>query len=373
MIYVVVLSVLAALVHASQVVRQSTVLVVLVASALATFVALRGPDVSSDFLEYREWYLLRGDAEGVLERPPVLESLFFATMSAAQHLGLPFRLFLWVIAVAAISIKFHAIRRFASSSSGLWAGVCCYLFSGFLLHEFTQLRAGLAIAFFLLSLVFLTEQRPLLYAGAILAGALFHSSALLGLVAWPLSRPRRGLLDLGLLATLALSVWGHAAAIFSLATIAEALSVLDARVALYVQLASVGENDAAEPLSIRAVLMLLLVTVSYGAMWVARKPSPEATAPAYVNGARRREAKLLLLLRLIVLGHIALFVFAEVREVAIRVMEFWIACLPLYAAALTRARGMRIASLIIWVWLFATFGNYVFRTPTLVAPYSISL
>ncbi|RZT95240.1 EpsG family protein [Rivibacter subsaxonicus] len=371
MVYLLVLLTSALLIRATHRARQPNLAAFIVACWLATFVALRGPDISNDFIEYQEWYRIGTQSEGVLERPPLLESLFFAGMTLSSEAGLPFRIFLWVVALGAISLKLYSIRRIAVTRTGLWAGTACYLFSGFLLHEFTQLRAGLAIACFMLSLVFLSERRVWAYLAAIFVAALIHSAALLGLAALPLSRLRRGWLDVALLGMLALAALGRARGVFSLERMAELFGSLDARLALYMQFASSGVSEPVEPFSVRTVLVLLLILMSYAAL----VRQDRLSAPALVSADRTGPSSvaLLTLLRLIVLGQLALFLFADVREVAVRVMEFWMACLPLYAVHLAQTRGMRLPSLILWLWLAATFGNYVFRTPTLVGPYSIGL
>jgi EpsG family len=368
MVYLLVLLACALTIRVTPRVQGPQLVTFVVACVLATFVAVRGPEVSNDFMEYQEWYRIGTDSEGLLERPPLLEALFFASMSASRELGLPFRLFLWAVAVSAISLKFYSIRRASVSTSALWAGVTCYLFSDFLLHEFTQLRAGFAIACFMLSLVWLSEGRVRSYMVATCVGALIHSAALLGLAAWPLSRLQRGLLDTVLLVTLAASALARALGLFSLERIADTLSVLDARVALYVQFANSGVNDSLQPFSIRTVLVLLLILTSYACLIRQRRGGTLAKDGPRGCGT---QTALLTMLRLIVLGQIALFAFADVKEVAVRVMEFWMACLPLYAVRLTQTRGMRFPSMLVWLWLAATFGNYVFRSPTLVGPYSI--
>ncbi len=366
MIYLLVLLTCALVVHATQ--REHVLAILVVACGLATFVALQAPETSNDFLGYQEWYGI--GTEGVLERPPILESLFFAGMAIGNEAGLPFRLFLWLVAAGAITLKLYSIRRVAVSGAALWTGVSCYLFSDFLLHEFTQLRAGLAIAFFMLSMVFLGDGRMRAYLVATCAGALIHSAALLGLLAWPLSRFRLGRLDLMLLGALAAAVAARVSGIPTLDRFAEDLSALDLRLALYVQLATSGVDEPLNPVSIRSVLVLLLILTSYVAL--VRRERRRASRRG-ANQTIPAQPAFLTLLRLIVLGQIALFAFAEVREMGLRVMEFWMACLPLYGARLAQTRGMRVPLAIVWVWLAATFVNYVFREPALVNPYSIGL
>ena len=370
MLYLIVLLVFARMLYVTHRFREPNVLALILACGLATFAALRGSDVSSDFLEYQDWYRLGTAADGVVERPPVLESLFFGSMNASHSIGVPFRLYLWIVAVGAISLKVYCIRRIASSMAGFLAGVCCYLFSGFLLHEFTQLRSGIAIAFFMFSLILLSHGRTRPYLIATCAGALFHSSALLGLVAWPFARLKRGMLDVVLVVTLVVIVAGQANGVFSIARIADAMTLLDGRIALYVELANSGVNEPVDPFSVRAVLLLMLVGTSY--LGLIRQARCDSKLEKAVSVSSQQIA-LLVMLRLIVLGQIALFAFAEVREVAVRVMEFWTACLPLYVVVLAQTRWMRLPSLIAWIWLSATFANYVFRTPALVGPYSIGL
>ena len=220
----------------------------------------------------------------------------------------------------------------------------------------------------MLSLAFLGEGRSRAYLIATCIGALIHSAALLGLVALPLSRFRRGRLDILLLGMLAAVALARAGGIFNLERIADTLSMFDARLALYVQLAISGVNEPAQPLSVRTVLVLLLILSSYAVLIYQGSGSGPRRVAIQTDGAR---AAFLTLLRLVVLGQIALFAFADVKEVAVRVMEFWMACLPLYAGRLAQTRGMRVPSMIVWLWLAATFGNYVFREPALVGPYSI--
>lgn len=370
MIYLLVLSLCAALVRATQHVREKRISLLLLACALATFTALRGPEISNDFKEYQDWYRLGINAEGRLERPPVLEALFFTMMDACSSAGVPFRLFLWLIAVVSLTLKLACLRRVSTNGMALWAGVTCYLFSDFLLHEFTQLRAGLAIAFYMWSLVLLGEGRTKAYLLATGLGTLFHASALLGLLAWPLSLRRRGKLDAVLLGVLALVAVGRVSGLLTLERLAGPLGRLDARLALYVELANSGISEAAQPLSIRTVLILLFIVTSYAALRRRESMEPQGASP---SGPGPHASLLLLMLRLCVMGQIALFLLADVREAAVRIMEFWMACLPLIAAQMAILRGTRRPRLLIWLWLAATFGNYVFRTPSLVGPYTLGL
>ena len=105
--------------------REARVATVLIACTLGVFVALRAPEVANDFVEYQEWYRIGSNAEGMLERPPVLESLFLAAMDASSSVGLSFRLFLWLVATLSLSpeVLCHPKRRSHASRPVGWGDV----------------------------------------------------------------------------------------------------------------------------------------------------------------------------------------------------------------------------------------------------------
>lgn len=368
MTYLVVLGSFAFLLRASHVVRERRFVALLIAGGLACFAALRADDVSSDFTIYQDWYRMGIDADGLLERPPILEAGFFAGMALFHGLGVPFRGFLFGVAIAAIALKFNSLQRIATSGNALLAGACCYLFSDFLLHDFTQLRAGLAIGSFMLSLVYLHERRTRAFLIAIAVGALFHSSALLGLIAWPLARWRSARTDAALLLLMIGAAASRAAGYSVMARLAETVGGLDARLGLYVQLADSGVTEAADPLSVRVALVWLLIFTSYATLAHVRTAQ---TTAVRIDSSDLDSMRTLL--RLLVLGQFALFAFADVQEIAVRTMEFWMASLPLYMVLVSQHRSFRLPAAIVWLWLLATFINFVFRTPALVAPYAIGI
>jgi hypothetical protein len=368
MIYLLVLLSCAVMVRMTRYLREPNLAIFLLACGLATFAALRAPDVANDFVVYQEWYQLGYDAEGLVDRPAYLEGLFFGGMALSNWAGLPFRLFIWVVATTAIGLNFYSIYQYALSRRALFAGASCYLFSGFLLHEFTQLRAGLAIACFLLSLVLLGQGRKRAYLIAIGIGSFIHLSVLLGLLALPFSVFRRGRLDVLLVGTLAVAMAARLGGLLSLERIGEALSVLDPRIDLYVQFANSGITEAINPLSIRTGLVLLIILSSYVGLHRLSRRVP--THPQEARVMTNRSAAFLMMLRLVVVAQTALVVFADVREVGLRMEEFYMACLPLFAAQLAQTKGMKVPSALVWLWLAATFVNYVFRAPVLVEAYS---
>jgi uncharacterized protein (DUF983 family) len=370
MVYLVVLFACAGLVYGSHRLRSPAWVLVPIAGLLALFAALRGPDIASDFLEYQEWYRLGSNADSMLERPPVVESLFLGLMAGSEALGLPFRVFLWGIALVAIAVKLLCIHRVALTPLALWSGACCYLFSGYLLHEFTQLRAGLAVAGFMLSLLALREGKTAAFLVVTLLGTLVHASALLGLVAWPLARWRHRAIDWTLGLSLALVASARIGGALSLEDFVTPLSALDPRLALYAHLAGSGITEAADPVSVRTGLMLLLIVAGYAALRSLRRCEvAEGVSP----NASQHAATLLPWLRLLLLAQVALFLLADVKEAAVRIMEFWMACLPLYVAVISQTRGLRWTTAFAWLWLSATFFNYVFREPQLVAPYALGI
>lgn len=92
----------------------------------------------------------------------------------------PILLFL-IYAILGVSLKMIAIKQL---STLVWGGVLVYLSYYFLLHEMTQIRAGVASGFLLLSIKPLYDKRLklfLLYAGC---ATIFHYSGIIIFLLW---------------------------------------------------------------------------------------------------------------------------------------------------------------------------------------------
>ncbi len=77
-------------------------------------------------------------------------------------------------AIFGVSLKFVAIRQLTPLA---FLAVAIYLGHYYILHELTQIRAGIASGFFLLSIKPMAERKRLLAAAFMLAALLFHYSS----------------------------------------------------------------------------------------------------------------------------------------------------------------------------------------------------
>lgn len=99
--------------------------------------------------------------------------LFFSKTDGLLYLFL-------IYATFGIVIKFTAIRKLTDLT---WLTVVVYFSTYFLLHEFTQIRAGIASGLILLAVIPIAERRLLRFLALITTAVFFHYSAL---VAYPL-------------------------------------------------------------------------------------------------------------------------------------------------------------------------------------------
>ena len=86
--------------------------------------------------------------------------------------------FFLMFAILGVSLKIYAIGRLSLIPL---VSVSIYISLFFILHEMTQVRAGVASALFLLALVDLTAGHKLNFVLKIVLGTMFHFSAIIGL------------------------------------------------------------------------------------------------------------------------------------------------------------------------------------------------
>ncbi len=145
-----------------------TCLIILVAG-------LRPEGIDRDYLTYLEhFYDYQNYA--LLEPSFKLIAYFVHNVIGAY----PVLLFL-IYAIIGVSLKMIAIKQL---STLVWGGVLVYLSYYFLLHEMTQIRAGVASGFLLLSIKPLYDRRLklfLLYAGC---ATFFHYSGVVIFLLW---------------------------------------------------------------------------------------------------------------------------------------------------------------------------------------------
>lgn len=154
------------------------VFTIVIAIILICFAGFRVKDMDNDFYVYRDYWRthkLFGRVE---------YSFYIIREFIKNSLNLGFQYLLLTYAVLGVSVKFAAIRKLAPV---LWGSLLIYMSHYFLLHEFTQIRIGVATGFLLFSIYFLSEKKYIYYFISAILAILFHQSCVLVLL-FPLIR-----------------------------------------------------------------------------------------------------------------------------------------------------------------------------------------
>lgn len=96
----------------------------------------------------------------------------------------------FISVITALSLK---IRAFRSLSSHWNVVLFLYFLSFFFVHEYTQIRAAVAIGIFLCSIKDINENRPFCFFIKMLIATLFHYSAMIMLFCWIYTRMARSI------------------------------------------------------------------------------------------------------------------------------------------------------------------------------------
>jgi len=149
------------------------VITIVLAIILICFAGFRAKDMDNDFYVYRDYWRthkLLGNVE---------YSFYIIREFIKNSLHLGFQYLLLTYAVLGVSLKFAAIKKFAPA---LWGSLLIYLSHYFLLHEFTQIRIGVATGFLLFSIYFISEKQYIFYFISAILAILFHQSCVLVLL-----------------------------------------------------------------------------------------------------------------------------------------------------------------------------------------------
>lgn len=96
----------------------------------------------------------------------------------------------FISVITALSLKIHAFKSLSSH----WNIVLfLYFLSFFFVHEYTQIRAAVAIGIFLCSIKDIDENRPTRFFVKMLIATLFHYSAMIMLFCWIYTRMARSI------------------------------------------------------------------------------------------------------------------------------------------------------------------------------------
>lgn len=137
---------------------------------LILFTAFRPIGIDQDSVGYKSYYN-SGNLIWLLAEPT-----FGVISHCVQSTWDNFRMVLIIYAILGISIKFWALKRI---SLNVWSTILVYFSTYYLLHDFTQIRAGVASALFLCGIYFLSKYKRKEYIILVLLAILFHYSAVI--------------------------------------------------------------------------------------------------------------------------------------------------------------------------------------------------
>ena len=330
---------------------------------LATFAALRGSDVAADFIVYQDWYTNRDLSNGFLERPGLFEAVYFTLNDFFEACAMPFRVFIWFLAFTAVFIKINVIHSFSKSSLAFGTAIVSYMFTFYLLHDFTQIRVGLAIALIFLAVNSLVEGARRQYLLLVFLAAGFHSSALM---AFLLLLPHRGgiadWLDRCLISIAVGSVILTAYGITFDARLVDVFFTLDPRISQYISISEGVQAEATNPFAIRALLLFVLAL----SLSVIKMNGP------WSFGLEKKDFHAIVLVRRsILIGLSCLFLMSPVPELAIRLFEINASLIPILVAIIFSYRGWFLQKFLLVLWIGSIFYVFVFLDEGLVKPYAL--
>lgn len=146
------------------------------ALTLILVAGLRERGFDKDYFIYKAFWMttkLRGNVE---------YSFYLIRNFLKNDLGLKFQYILLVYAVLGVTLKLIAIKKL---SPLIWGSLLIYISNYYILHEFTQIRIGVATGFLLLSLIYLADKKFVFFSIFACLAVFFHQSCFL-VVIFPL-------------------------------------------------------------------------------------------------------------------------------------------------------------------------------------------
>ena len=137
----------------------------------------RAEGIDRDYYNYKDLYSLYSKIDLITIEP----SFIAITKLVNVYLNDNVKALFIIYALISISIKLYAIRQL----SNFWAlSLLVYISYSFPLHDLTQIRAGVAVGFILLTIKPLYEKKPLLFLIFSTMAVLFHFTAIIVLPLW---------------------------------------------------------------------------------------------------------------------------------------------------------------------------------------------
>lgn len=282
------------------------------------------------------------------------DPLYASAVWLFGHLGGSAEAFYLLLGSAGLWVKLTALHRLSGGSSMV---VLLYICSYFFLHDFTQLRAGLAIGIWMHALADLRYSRGR-YLLLTAIASLIHLQAALGFVlfgVFMLTRSRAGvwLLSIGALVIVAAA----ATPIYDQLGYAMLAAIPDPRTDVYLELAA--QDFWVQPNPYSFISLLALATALIGlhlgqsVSWQFTRSEPELAVSRAVFVA-------------LLLGAGSLSVLSSVSVAAFRVSEHFFALLPLgvwLAASRNgvepRHRGLLWLLAVVFVYIFLFYSPYL--------------
>ncbi len=156
----------------------SNIIFVLCGIVLILVAGLREKGLDKDNYIYRG-YWMTNNLKDLVENSFILIRNF-----VKFDLGLKFQSFLLIYAFLGVTFKLISVKKL---SPLIWGSLLVYFSHYFLLHEFTQIRIGVATGFLLLSLYYLSNKNYLVFYIFAAIAIFFHQSCFF-IVLFPLIR-----------------------------------------------------------------------------------------------------------------------------------------------------------------------------------------
>lgn len=343
-------------------VRPRTLSVFVVSVILATFAALRDAGVSADLTVYEDWYFNRITDSGFLPRPSVFEGLYFLLSDLFLEIGSPFRVFVWGAAFFAIALKVWVLLKYSKVAEAFVFALLAYFFSFYLLHEFTQIRVGMAMAVLFFAFQFLVNGRRVQFICFVLLATGFHSSALAALLLLLPYRGRIGnvihvLLVLAAFVFIFLATLGFSAGVSAIQGVAH----LDPRLDFYLSNFNGGGQETANPFPVMGGVALLLV-LSLSDLCL-KDDEQQFSCEVREDDAIR------LICRSILIGLCFLDSMWMVQTIALRFYEFFTAFMPILVGIVFSRREFFLQKGLALIWVFGAAYTSIFNGDGLVRPY----
>jgi hypothetical protein len=273
------------------------------------------------------------------------------------YFGVSGEVFYAAFSALGLWIKFGALCRLSGNKTIV---ILLYVASYFFLHDFTQIRAGLAIGIWMYALSNIEKDRRRYYFLTVLA-SLIHVQAAIGFLVpgiLYMTRSSRGRLILSGLVVIIVAL--AATSIFDELGYAVLAAIPDPRTAIYLKLAAEGIWDRPNPYSF---LSMLALATSLIGLHFRRCEVVEDVAVMTRSGVSDAVFCALLL------GVCALTVLSSVSVAAFRISEHFFALLPLgvWLASL-RSSSQKIAHIVLLLLAGMLSFIFIFYSPYLLDP-----